>query len=215
MPPYRPALPSAVWLSSMSDMGDIWSQLSHDPRDPQYSVLRASDLDREVIRGSLADAFADGRLTREEYDDRTGALLDGRTLGDLLPLLGDLDATAAPLQAWEAPSAAAERAEIRRQAESYYKTRRNQDVYGLVMGANLICWAIYIWSILSDGHAGFPWPIFVAMGTLGRLGSTLASKHEIIDRRVAELTAERHPELAAGEPAAETPSATSERPDES
>ena len=38
----------------------------------------------------LADAFADGRLTREEYDDRLNTLYGSRTLGEVPSLVTDL-----------------------------------------------------------------------------------------------------------------------------
>ena len=52
--------------------------------------MRASDRDRAVIETVLADAFAEGRLTRAEYDERAEAALASRTLGDLVPLVEDL-----------------------------------------------------------------------------------------------------------------------------
>ena len=38
----------------------------------------------------LADAFVDGRLTREEYDDRQNTLYASRTLGEMPALVTDL-----------------------------------------------------------------------------------------------------------------------------
>lgn len=49
--------------------GDVWGSFAHDPREPAVAPLRASDADREVIHGVLAEAFADGRLDRSEYDE--------------------------------------------------------------------------------------------------------------------------------------------------
>ncbi len=52
--------------------GNVWASFQHDPRDPAAAPLRASDADRNVVHGLLTEAFADGRLDREEYDERTG-----------------------------------------------------------------------------------------------------------------------------------------------
>ena len=70
--------------------GDLWASFQHDPRDPAVAPLRASDADRNVVHGVLTEAFADGRLDREEYDERTAATLQARTLGELPALVADL-----------------------------------------------------------------------------------------------------------------------------
>ena len=71
-------------------MTDWWSGFERDPRDAGNAGLRASDADRDVLRGLLSEAFADGRLDREEFDERTDQLLRARTLGDLPPIVRDL-----------------------------------------------------------------------------------------------------------------------------
>ena len=75
---------------------EMWSQFEHDPRSAANASMRASDRDRAVIETVLADAFAEGRLTRAEYDERTDAALASRTLGDLVPLVADLPVARAP-----------------------------------------------------------------------------------------------------------------------
>ena len=52
--------------------------------------LRASDADREQVRTVLSTAYAEGRLTREEHDERLGQVLTARTFDDLVPLPQDL-----------------------------------------------------------------------------------------------------------------------------
>lgn len=52
--------------------------------------MRASDADRTMVADLLSAAYADGRLTREEYDLRLGASMDAKTFGDLVPLTTDL-----------------------------------------------------------------------------------------------------------------------------
>jgi hypothetical protein len=55
-----------------------------------YSAIRASDADRENVVAILRDAFTTGRLTLEEFDERTTAALSGRTWGALGELTEDL-----------------------------------------------------------------------------------------------------------------------------
>ena len=52
--------------------------------------MRASDADRNGYVGHLQDAFAEGRLTHGEYEDRMGAAYEAVTYADLYPLLADL-----------------------------------------------------------------------------------------------------------------------------
>jgi hypothetical protein len=52
--------------------------------------IRASDHDRDAVAATLRDAYADGRLTLEEFQERTAAAYDGRTWGDLRELTTDL-----------------------------------------------------------------------------------------------------------------------------
>src|SRR6266545_4157321 len=40
-----------------------------------YGQMRASDRDRDAANGLLQTAYAEGRLTKDEYDDRSGRVL--------------------------------------------------------------------------------------------------------------------------------------------
>ena len=95
---------------------DLWASFQHDPRDPAVAPLRASDADRDVVHRVLADAFADGRLDREEYDERSATVLAARTLGELPPLVSDL-VPDRPLLPARVPLAAATSTEIQKRAE--------------------------------------------------------------------------------------------------
>ena len=55
-----------------------------------YSTIRASDSDREKVVAILRDAYAAGRLTLAEWDERSTAALTGRTWGALGELTKDL-----------------------------------------------------------------------------------------------------------------------------
>jgi hypothetical protein len=55
--------------------------------------MRASDSDRDRTIEVLAEASAQGRLSSQEYSDRSDAALAARTLGDLAGLTADLPAS--------------------------------------------------------------------------------------------------------------------------
>jgi hypothetical protein len=59
-------------------------------------AIRASDKEREDVLRRLQDAFAEGRLGDDEFDERMRAALSGRTRAELDGLLTDLPAASAP-----------------------------------------------------------------------------------------------------------------------
>ena len=52
--------------------------------------LRASDTDRDQVATVLSTAYAEGRLTREEHDERLDKAMAARTFDELVPLTHDL-----------------------------------------------------------------------------------------------------------------------------
>lgn len=60
-----------------------------DPAE-QALRLRASDADRERVAEFLRDAYAEGRLTADEYQERLEENFAAQTYGDLVPVLRDL-----------------------------------------------------------------------------------------------------------------------------
>jgi hypothetical protein len=52
--------------------------------------IRASDNERDSVVEVLRDAYTDGRITLEEFDERTSAAYASRTWGDLRELTSDL-----------------------------------------------------------------------------------------------------------------------------
>lgn len=57
--------------------------------------MRASDQDRESAAEMLREAYAVGRLSREEFDERTDAAYSARTWGELRDLTSDIPLLAA------------------------------------------------------------------------------------------------------------------------
>jgi DUF1707 SHOCT-like domain len=58
--------------------------------------LRASDADRELVATLLSTAYAEGRLTREEHDERLDQLMAAKTFDDLIPITRDLVVIGSP-----------------------------------------------------------------------------------------------------------------------
>ena len=156
--------------------GSVWREFEHDPRDPQYAGLRASDRDRAVVHDVLAAAYAEGRLDRDELDERTAAVTAAKTYAELLPPIRDLTADAVPDRFTAAPSG-----DLERQARLYYGDRLREALFGFLI-PNLICWTIW----LLAGH-GFPWPVFVMIPTGANLARVVASRGSIIEDRVQKL----------------------------
>ncbi len=70
--------------------------------------FRTSDADRDRVAALLRDHFAEGRLTREELDERLTATLNAKTFGDLRRVLADLPGPApVPRRASQIPPRAA------------------------------------------------------------------------------------------------------------
>ena len=62
----------------------------HDPAARGYGHLRASNADRERATDVLKAAFAEGRLDRDEFDERVGRVQQSRTYAELAALTADL-----------------------------------------------------------------------------------------------------------------------------
>jgi hypothetical protein len=59
--------------------------------------LRVSDADRDRAIAELSEHYQAGRLTTEEFEDRTGRALQARTTADLTGLFTDLPRRQAPM----------------------------------------------------------------------------------------------------------------------
>ena len=151
----------------------MWSQFDHDPRIPANTTLRASDRDRAVIESVLADAFAEGRLTRSEYDERSDAALSSRTLGELLPLVEDLPVTREPR-----PTAD----DRHQQAVRKWESDRREAVLGLI-GLSVLLWTI--WAVTMWGE--FPWPLIPMGFAVMNVVRIVANKRDIVDEHVRRL----------------------------
>jgi hypothetical protein len=176
----------------------LWGRFEHDPRDPAYAGMRASDRDRAVVHDALAEAYAEGRIDRDELDERSSQVEAAKTYGALVMPLSDLAVDAA------VPAVSREsRAELERQARAKYREELGEAFMGVLI-PNLICWAIW-W---MTGHDGFVWPVFVLIPTVGNFVRVLASRQAMVERRVDKL--ERRQARALETPKPPTTSRTSE-----
>jgi len=66
--------------------------------------LRASDADRDQVATVLSTAYAEGRLTRAEHDERVEQLMGAKTFDDLIPITSDLVLTSEPRPAPSSPA---------------------------------------------------------------------------------------------------------------
>lgn len=153
----------------MSDAVVPWDQFSSDPRRDPNAALRASDMDRSVALDALATAYGDGRLDREEYDERSDAIQGSKLLGELVAPLRDL----APEPGSKALTLSSS-ADLDRQAKEKYVQER-QGAFATFLGPSLVCWVI--WAVAGFG---FPWPLFVSLGTIVRVAQVLVQKQAII-----------------------------------
>jgi len=155
---------------------DLWGEFPRDPRSAVNAPLRAADTDRDIVHRVLADAYAEGRLDRLELDERQHQLTATKTLGELPALVKDLvPATSAPATRVD------DRSTFVSQVTERYRTELRQAVWGLI-SASLICWTI--WFVTGSG---FPWRLFVMLGTGLNAGRVVFGRRDIIDAEVRRL----------------------------
>lgn len=180
--------------------GSLWRRFEHDPRDPAYSAMRAGDRDRAVVHDVLAEAYAEGRLDRDELDERTTAVDTAKTYADLLPPIRDLTADSVPTRFVPAVGG-----DVRRSAELYFGEKLREALFGFLV-PNLICWAIWF----MTGHDYFPWPLFVTIPTGLNFLRVATSRQQVIESRVEKLQRREAKALEESTPDPETPDETGE-----
>ena len=172
-------------------MAAFWESFRLDPRQPGHAPMRASDADREVVRAVLADAYADGRLTREEYDDRLNTLYASRTLGDMPALVTDLVPPDGPATA----PAALQPADLRTRGARKWR-KDVEESFAAFLVPTVICTVIWI----AVTGRGFFWPAFPMLFLGLNLVKTVAQRESVIEREVLRLE-----EQAAKDTAQELP----------
>jgi hypothetical protein len=156
----------------------FWESFRLDPRQPGHVAMRASDADREIVRTVLADAYADGRLTREEYDDRLNTLYGSRTLGEVSSLVTDLVPPDGPATA-PAPVLPAD---LRTRAARKWRKDVEESFVAFLV-PTIICTVIWI----AVGGGGFFWPAFPMLFLGLNLAKTVVRRESVIEHEVLRL----------------------------
>lgn len=151
----------------------FWESFRLDPRLSTNAHLRASDADREIVHALFDDAYADGRLDREEYDARVTALIGTRTLGELPALVSDLVASDPPTSSVPAlvPST-----ELQVRAQAAYRREVREAIGGFLVPSLI---TVVIWLLTG---AGFFWPGFVLLFTGINVVQTVVRRDAIMER---------------------------------
>ena len=172
---------------------DFWHEFAHDPRSSAYTSMRASDADRDIVLRALSEAYADGRLDRDELDERSTGAHAARTLGELPPFLADLvpaadRSTAVPV----VPPLSEEK--VNAEAVARWKRSRGEALRGWLF-VSLICWTI--WMLTSFG--GHPWPLYPMIGTAVPLVGTVLQRREMIESNRSRIIAKHERAVAKAE----------------
>jgi hypothetical protein len=121
-----------------------WQGFTVDPRSPANQGLRAADADRDYATRLVEQARLDGRLSLAEADERAARASGSRTLGELLPLVGDL-------------------MPVSTDASFAHRDRGRRFMRGGAMGwvgLALLFNAIWIMTSLSAGRPAYYWPMW-------------------------------------------------------
>jgi len=126
----------------------------------QVGPIRVSDAERQAVVAALSKNATEGRLTLEEFEERTGAAYAAKTYADLEPLLRDLPEGHRSNQVPLAP---------RRAGPGHAGGARGQCRRGprwsLYPRVIVLCWAIWALMTLTSsrhGYEGF-WPLWLML----------------------------------------------------
>lgn len=172
----------------MTSPGDLWAGFTHDPRDPANAALRASDLDRNIVHQVLAEAYADGRLDRDEFDVRTEQTGSSRTLGELPALVTDL----LPAAGSGALPATRDTGSLQARAERKYRSDVS-GAFGAFLVPSIVCFAIWA----ATMYGGFFWPGIVMALTGARFLGVVIGRQAAIDAEVHRLEKKQARQLGA------------------
>ncbi len=176
---------------------EVWREFDRDPRAPEHAPMRASDADRDIVLRTLGEAYAEGRLDREEHDERVEAVTRAKTLGELPTVLADLVPTTAVVRF----AGALDTRSIEEQAVAKWEKSR-RDAFMAFLIPTVICWVV--WAITMFG--GFPWPVFPMIATaIPVLGTTVqrkdiieSNKRRIVRKQERELKRQQRRQLPPG-----------------
>jgi Domain of unknown function (DUF1707) len=142
--------------------------VSTESRGFPSGELRVSDADRDLAIAELSEHFQTGRLTQDEFDDRSARALQARTGRELSELFTDLPGGAAPEPSWTGP-----RWPGPSRLERSPRCRRSGGgmvVVGVVAAIAVVSLLGHV-AHVGIGHGGFGWliPLFIVMFALRRI----------------------------------------------
>ena len=164
----------------------MWREFDRDPRHPEHAPMRASDADRDLVLRTLGEAYAEGRLDREEYDERSDTVARAKTLGELPAVLDDL----VPATAVAQYVGALDVRTIEEQAVARWEKSRRDALMGFLV-PTVICWVV--WAVTMFG--GFPWPVFPMIATAIPVLGTTVQKKDIIESNRRRIVRQQEKEL--------------------
>lgn len=137
-------LPEPVPERPLPALAASWRGFTVDPRPPANQALRAADGDRDFAARLIEQARIDGRLSPVEHGDRATRAAGARTLGELLPLVGDLMVPEPGLRTG-------------RQGRARQIARAGSMGW---VGLALLFNAIWLMTSISSGHPIYYWPMW-------------------------------------------------------
>lgn len=134
--------------------------------------LRIGDAERNQAVESLAQHYAEGRITQQEFDERSAQAGAARIAADLEPLFADLPG-GAPHSAQQRTARAQERSRAASRSRPTGPSRAALVPFLLIplVVAAVVVAAVFHW---------FPWPLFILFGIFwikGHHGSCHGSSH--------------------------------------
>lgn len=125
---------------------------SADPFAWQNANLRASTTDRDELARILGEAYANGQLDEQEYEERMESALQIRLLGEVRPLIIDLGEPEKLLAPRPAPGA-----EL---AERRAKNREAMSTAAAVwVGVGIMSHIAYVIGVSMGAAAWLYWPV--------------------------------------------------------
>ena len=122
--------------------------------------LRAGDEDRDRTSATLREAYAEGRLTHDEFESRLEQAHQAKTFGDLQALTRDLPTSPPSVPA---PVSAPQDTVSPRERD---RRKGLKAAWGSWLGVSVMVNVIWFATWMGDGTAPYYWPIWV-MGPWG------------------------------------------------
>lgn len=142
------------------------------------SGIRASDAERDAVAERLRVAYAEGRLTADEFGDRLDRVLGARSRGELAVFTADLPLPPARPRAPAVPAVRTGSGAHPAAPGSAGEAPLRQQWAGWA-GVNAMCLAAWVVTCVASGSLLFFWPIFVlAPWGIGMAGRTTAARRD-------------------------------------